>query len=378
MKVRRMLSAALLCGAVALPANAASEWPLWNSYAGHFVSHDGRVIDPDREGMTTSEGQSYALFFALVANDRRAFQNILDWTENNLSDGDIAKQLPAWSWGRNSDGEWEVLDPNSASDSDLWIAYSLLEAGQLWDNAAYSRKGSGMLSHITETEVAHVPHAGTVMVPGRSGFQHGDAWILNPSYLPLPLLFAMSHFDPGGPWRQMALNLPVWLKQASPAGFAMDWVKCEAGGFSASSGPAGTPGPGRGSYDAIRVYLWAGMTSKKTPGATDLLALFAPMLRYVKAHMLPPESVAAGGTVLSTQAPMSFLAALIPFAVSSGSAALATQMRGTVTSQISRSTGLLGSPAKYYDQNLALFALGWQEQHFSFAPDGTLRVPWKK
>ena len=27
---------------------------------------------------------------------------------------------------------------------------------------------------------------------------------------------------------------------------------------------------------------------------------------------------------------------------------------------------------------MALFALGWQEQRFRFAPDGTLRVQWKK
>jgi len=46
--------------------------------------------------------------------------------------------------------------------------------------------------------------------------------------------------------------------------------------------------------------------------------------------------------------------------------------------QIEPSTGLLGDPPKYYDQNLALFALGWQEQRFRFAPDGTLRVQWKK
>ena len=28
-----------------------------------------------------------------------------------------ATHLPAWLWGRNKDGEWKTIDPNSASDA---------------------------------------------------------------------------------------------------------------------------------------------------------------------------------------------------------------------------------------------------------------------
>lgn len=49
-------------------------WPQWQSFKRDYVSRDGRVIDPaDSKNVTTSEGQSYAMFFALVANDRDAF-----------------------------------------------------------------------------------------------------------------------------------------------------------------------------------------------------------------------------------------------------------------------------------------------------------------
>jgi endoglucanase len=81
---------------------------------------------------------------------------------------------------------------------------------------------------------------------------------------------------------------------------------------------------------------------------------------------------------LSASAPVSFEAALIPFLLSSGEQAEATRLQQNVMAEISKSTGLLDSPARYYDQNLALFALGWREQRFRFAPDGTLRVRWKK
>ena len=46
-----------------------------------------------RNVSTTSEGQSYALFFALAANDREAFDKILLWTENNLADGSLKALL---------------------------------------------------------------------------------------------------------------------------------------------------------------------------------------------------------------------------------------------------------------------------------------------
>jgi endoglucanase len=371
-----MLSAVLVAG-MNPSAAALSTWPFWDNYAAHFVSPDGRVIDTDRNQMTTSEGQGYALFFALVADDRPAFEKLLSWTENNLAQGNLSKNLPAWSWGKESNGSWGVLDSNSASDADLWIAYSLAEAGVLWKDPGYSKKGSALLAHIAQAEVANVPGIGPVLIPGSHGFQQGQGeWLLNPSYSPLPLLVAASHFAPHGDWAEMARVLPGWLKLASPAGFAMDWVKCGHNGCSPASAPGDASKPPRGSYDAIRVYLWAGMTAKETPGAATLMETFAPMLQFVKAHSAPPESVGADGTVLSASAPVGFDAALIPFVTSAGEPALATKLEQTVTAKMS--AGLLGDPARYYDQNLALFALGWQEQRFRFAPNGTLRVRWKK
>jgi endo-1,4-beta-D-glucanase Y len=374
-----LLSLALFGLIGSATAKAESAWPFWDHYAARFLSSQGRVIDPDRNEMTTSEGQSYAMFFALVANDHASFQRIFSWTTNSLAQADLAKNLPAWSWGRKDDGSWGVLDSNSAADADLWIAYSLIEAGELWGPAEYTKTGNALLSLIAQEEVVTVPEIGPLLLPGKSGF-HPDSgrWILNPSYMPLPLLFAANHFDPNGPWKQMALALPGWLQQGNPAGFAMDWVLCDSKRCSPSSESGDSAGLSRGSYDAIRVYLWAGMTNSQTPGAEKLTGIFAPMSQYVKAHSAPPETVGANGIILSTSAPTSFAVALAPFLLSSGERPLAMHLQRNVIAEISSSTGLLGSPARYYDQNLALFSLGWLQQRFRFAPDGTLRVQWKK
>ncbi len=371
-----VLVAAALSKAPGVKAD--NSWPFWNHYAGHFIS-EGRVIDPDRNAITTSEGQSYAMFFALVAGDSASFERLRVWTENNLAQGDLGRNLPSWSWGKTDDGSWHVLDQNSAADSDLWIAYDLLQAGTLWQKPDYVRTGKSLLANIAREEVAELPQIGPVLMPGRVElFAKGNRWILNPSYLPLPLLCAAGHAAPDGPWAQMASALPDWIQRASPAGFAMDWVAYEAGsGFAPVGGPGDSSHPPRGSYDAIRVYLWAGMTSRTTPAATRMLDIFSPMARLMRTNPVPPEAIGPAGTVLSNAAPPGFSAALVPFLFNSGEKIPATAQLHLVEADFDHETGLLGVPPRYYDQNLALFALGWQEERFRFNPDGTLRVRWK-
>ena len=53
--------------------DAQQSWPLWESYKSHIIDRQGRVVDHSAQDRTTSEGQAYAMFFALVANDRPRF-----------------------------------------------------------------------------------------------------------------------------------------------------------------------------------------------------------------------------------------------------------------------------------------------------------------
>lgn len=121
---------------------SAQDWQsLWKSYNARFMDNQVRVIDHSEGERTTSEGQAYAMFFSLVANDQARFDGLLHWTEQNLAEGDLSTHLPAWLWGRKSNNEWGVVDSNSASDADLWMAYTLLEAGKAWNDARYTKLG---------------------------------------------------------------------------------------------------------------------------------------------------------------------------------------------------------------------------------------------
>jgi endoglucanase len=219
--LRWMVMAALMLAAA--QASAACNWPAWERFKQDYISDGGRVIDPsDARQITTSEGQSYALFFALAANDRDAFKTVLNWTQNNLAEGDLSARLPAWLWGRKNETEWTVLDTNSASDADIWIAWSLLEAGRLWNMPDYTGIGKALLSRIAKEEVTTVPGLGSMLLPGKIGFADNDAWRFNPGYLPPQLAQYFTRY--GAPWTTLRETNLRLIMESAPKGFSPDWV----------------------------------------------------------------------------------------------------------------------------------------------------------
>src|SRR5579863_2871449 len=93
------LLAGLSLLAVSVMPGCAQDWQnLWKSYTAAFMDDQIRVIDHDQGDRTTSEGQAYGMFFALVANDRSRFDGLLRWTEKNLAEDDLSSHLPAWLW----------------------------------------------------------------------------------------------------------------------------------------------------------------------------------------------------------------------------------------------------------------------------------------
>ncbi|MFU0840270.1 MAG: hypothetical protein ACFWUJ_17575 [Pseudomonas fragi] len=205
-----------------LPQGASAQscnWPAWDSYKKAMMSSDGRIIDGSSAQMiTTSEGQSYGLFFALLGNDKKSFARILEWTRNNLAGGSLEAHLPAWQWGLAKNGKWQILDSNNASDADLWIAYSLLEAGRLWQWPEYVALGQNMLWRSAAQSLRKLPGLGLMLLPGDVGFDNTKGWRLNPSYLPPQLLARFARISPI--WAELASNQQRMLIETSPKGFA--------------------------------------------------------------------------------------------------------------------------------------------------------------
>ena len=356
-------------------------WTLWDSYAARFIDTQGRVIDPQSGDRTTSEGQAYALFFALAGNDRATFDRVLTWTQNNLASGDLETHLPAWLWGKNKDGEWKTLDPNPASDADVWMAYTLVEAGRLWKYPIYTNLGRQMMAQIATREVANLPGFGLMLMPGPIGFQHDRTWTLNPSYMPLFIFQRLAVVDPAGPWRQISYGIPRLLQQSARHGFAMDWVNYVPGDgfYPAQQHVDKDAPPAMGSYDAIRVYLWAGMLDGTAQTRSDLLNAVPAMSAYLGNHGAPPEKVSDQGIPLEQDGPVGFSAAVLPYLRAFPNLEKpGAQQLIRMSAQRDAASGLYGKDLAYYDQNLALFATGYLDGRFRFGSGGELKVEWTR
>lgn len=349
-------------------------WPHLEAYVERFVAADGRVIDPSDQ-RSTSEGQAYGLFFALVAGDQALFDRLLAWTEDNLAGSELGARLPAWHWGQAEDGSWRILDENAASDADVWIAYALLEAEQLFAEPRYGGVGRRLAEKIAAEEVAVLPGLGAMLLPGPHGFvlEAKKRWRLNPSYLPLPVLRGLASRGAPGPWSEIAQSSAALLTANAATGLAPDWALYEAGrgfGVDPVSGP-------KGSFDAIRCYLWAGMIHSEDPERARVLGALFGLLELWRARGFVPESVDVRAPASEARrAPVGFHAALIPLAAALGDSHAADQLTSQVV--LAKSGELFGSPATYYDQNLVLFARGFMEQRFSFDAAGRLIVRWTR
>jgi endoglucanase len=358
-------------------------WPLWNAYAAHFIDGQGRVIDHTSGDRSTSEGQAYAMFFALADNDRATFDRVLAWTQANMASNDMQTHLPSWLWGQSKDGQWKTLDPNSASDADVWMAYTLLEAGRLWKAPAYTGLGRAMMAQIAKTEVANLPGFGLMLMPGPVGWQHEHTWTLNPSYLPVFVFERLATVDPAGPWQAIALAVPRLLDMSARHGFAMDWVNYipEDGFYPSTSMETGNKDsdlPG-GSYDAIRVYLWAGMMDSGGTMRAEVLSAIPAMSVYLGNHDAPPERVSDQGIPLAQDGPVGFSAAVLPYLRAFPDLSrLSAQQTVRMSKMRDQSTGLYGKDLAYYDQNLALFSTGFLDDRFRFGSGGELHVQWER
>ena len=350
-----------------------TDWPAYRIFVEHFVQADGRVIDYSSPQLkTTSEGQSYGLFFALVANDRATFDRLLNWTRTNLAGNQFDAQnvrLPSWLWGKKPDGSFGVLDPNSASDSDLWIAYDLLQAGRLWHEASYTQLGEALAAQIARQEMTTLPGVGPMLLPGPQGFKNGGVTRLNPSYLPLPVLRALAKDMPNGPWAKLADSAYKLIKTTAPQGFAPDWAAWQNGQFVVDPKEGDT-----GSYDAIRVYLWAGLTSPADPLAKPWLAALGGMRAKVAQSGIPPEKVSSTTGTASGEGPLSYWGALAPYFKSLNDERGLGLARTHLTVL---DTNVPGREPVYYDRVLGLFGTGFIDGRYRFDEAGRLVPSWR-
>lgn len=243
----------------------------WEFYKKNFISNDGRVIDPWRNDITTSEGQSYAMLRAVLINDKKTFDFVYRWTQNNLKRSN--DKLFAWLWGQRKDKTWGILDKNPASDADIDIAYALILAHKKWGEKQYIVDAKAIIHDIWKLETKEINYQRVLI----SGIEQGKAQKieLNPSYFAPYAFRVFDEYDKKRNWQELvdsSYNLLKRVTSATESGLPPDWFFMDADTGEISFDNE-NPERTAFSYDAIRVFtrVYLDYVYKKDKRALNIL-----------------------------------------------------------------------------------------------------------
>lgn len=255
----------------------------WVTFKEDFIRSDGRVVDTANEDISHSEGQGYAMLFAVANRDLTTFSIIWSWTRNNLQireDG-----LFAWKWDPSHPDD-PVTDPNNATDGDLLIAWGLLRAAKLWGNDRYREEAMDIIRKVRRTMVRETDF-GPVLLPGANGFERNDAIIVNLSYWIFPAFVDIYKEDPSEIWMELHRS-GVRLCRAARFGkwdLPPDWLLVPKSGSELELPDDFEPVFG---YNAIRIPLhlkWGGVQN------SDLYQPYIKWAEHVPNILQLPDTV---------------------------------------------------------------------------------------
>lgn len=250
---------------------------LWYRYKQtYFEPETGRALDKNRNNITTSEGQSYALLQAVWMNDKETFDRELKWTEDNLRrENDY---LHSWLFGQRSDGSYGIIEEeggqNTATDADTDIAVALLFASYRFNDQVYKEKAKFIIRDIWDKEVVTINNKNYLVANDiEKNDLSKDNFILNPSYF-APYAYRMfGDVDKDHDWESVIdssyevlnQNLTLTLDKDSTAGIPSDWIYINKNTGLIQAVPTNTNLSTAYSYDALRIpfrialdHLWYG------------------------------------------------------------------------------------------------------------------------
>lgn len=247
------------CGGGEVPSRHAAAA---DRFLARYVTGDGRVIRHDQGGDIVSEGQAYAMLLAEAAGRPERARTIWSWTAAHLRGPD---GLFAW----HATGSGEVVDPQSATDADVLIAYALLRyAGP--GEAELHTQGRRVAAAVLAGESATLPDGEPLLVAGPWAKATSPPTV-NPSYLMPGVFAALARLTGDARWTQAARASVAAIRELSADGRRLppDWAVLAGRRLVAAPAPDGSAGVRYGP-DAARLPIW--FATACTPDARALAA----------------------------------------------------------------------------------------------------------
>ena len=331
----------------------------WKAYTARFIQQDGRVIDRKAGGISTSEGQAYAMLRAVWMNDRSTFDITYTWAVNNLNSGIRTDHLWAWKWGKDPQGKWRVLDRAFASDADQDAALALILASRVWNEPKYLASA--------RAAVADLWNHGTIEAGNRRYLLAGDTLCkgseckINPSYYAPYAYRIFAQYDKN--WKELA-DTSYWLltevSRLTRTQLPPDWVILNT---STGTLKLGTAKDSSFSYDAFRTYWRIALDAElnKDPRAETWLkeTLAWVIQEWPKRNKLAAVIASSGEPRAAYESP-EMLAGLMP-ALRLVAPEIADAMHRKIQSTYSQ--GAWSDKDSYYLQNWAWFGTALYQRY---------------
>jgi endoglucanase len=325
----------------------------WETYKDHFIQADGRVIDHSADGVSTSEGQSYAMLRAVWMNDRETFDRAYRWAVDNLNSGARSDALWGWKWGRSEAGEWRLLDAAFASDADEDVALALILAARRWDDKRYLDAARRVLRDLWALGAREA--GGHIYLLAGDTLCEGRKCRINPSYYAPYAYRVFAAYDEERPWLKLVDSSYELLNRSTEltaTGLPPDWIVLD---LATGELTLGTSEQSRFSYDALRTYWRIAMDYELNaePRARRYLeqSLQWTLKEWKRRNRLPAAISAKGEPRAGYEAPEMLAALMAAFKhVDPGTAeAMRRRLNGMYRD------GFWSKRDRYYIQNWAWF-----------------------
>jgi len=310
----------------------------WEQYKQRFIQEDGRVVDRKARGISTSEGQSYALMRAVWMGDRQTFDRVLKWTGDNLQ------------------------------------ALALIRAHGQWAEKAYLEQATALLNDIWEKETVELKGV-RYLLPGDWDF-NAEPIRLNPSYY-LPFAYRVfDRVDPNRGWRRLVDSSYTVLNAClSHVGLPADWCFLDPGLGTLSLNTDLYDRSSDSGYEAFRVY-WNLAADYRWHGekrALELLGKADWLRRYFAVRRDLPAVVTVDGIPRESHEYPGQYGAYLP------ALALMDDLHANLLYrqkiEPSYHSGLWGEPDDYYQQNWMWFGLALQAEAARGQPSASSSDP---
>jgi endo-1,4-beta-D-glucanase Y len=309
--------------------------PAYNQWKANFVK-GAKVIRPENQNDTVSEGIAYGMMIAVAMNDQTLFDSLYGTWKANATAG----TLMTWCLGSGggSTGTACATSGGSATDADEDAAYALLMAGRAW-GGSYNAEAVTMIGDIWSHDI---DGGGTNLPKGGSNYGSPASNITNASYFAPSFYKEFAAVDSGHNWAGVitAVYSVINGTIAGSNGLIPAW--CSSTCTTAGSNGAATDGDYQ--YDSHRIPMRIGIDYcyNATAGAktytTKNTAFFAAQaangIGFVQ-DMYTPSGGAVSGTAPNSA---SILGTAAVGAMASGNQAFLNTAYQAVFDTITRAT----------------------------------------